>query len=109
MASGDSGDVSEEELSRALDLAEVAFERDVCETTLAALSEKDGEFIGAMAVDEGRSRVADVAERMGVSFDYAQKYRKRLIDSGVIEAAGRGYVTFAVPYLGDYLRREAQA
>ena len=62
-----------------------------------------------MASDEGRSRVADVAERMGVSFDCAQKYRKRLIGSGVIEAAGRGYVAFAVPYLGDYLRREAQA
>ena len=42
---------------------------------------------------------------MGVTVDYAQKYRKRLIDGGVIESAGRGYVGFAVPYLRDYLCR----
>lgn len=51
------------------------------------------------------SRVSEVAERMGVTVDYAQKYRKRLIDGGVIESAGRGYVGFAVPYLRDYLCR----
>ena len=36
--------------------------------------------------------------------DYAQKYRRRLIDAGVIESASRGYVRFAVPFLRDYLR-----
>lgn len=46
------------------------------------------------------------SERMKVTPDYAQKYRKRLIDAGVIEAPRRGYVSFAVPYLADYLRRE---
>lgn len=41
----------------------------------------------------------------GGSSDYAQKYRRRLIDAGVIEAPRRGEVSFAVPYLGDYLRK----
>ena len=51
--------------------------------------------------------MAEIAREMGVSPDYAQKYRKRLIDSGVIEAAGRGRVTVIIPHLVDYLRRKA--
>lgn len=58
---------------------------------------------------EGRegvvSRIADIAARMGVTQDYAQKYRRRLLDAGVIEQVRRGYVRYAVPYLDSYLRR----
>ena len=70
------------------------------------MSDQDIAFLEAMALDEGVSRMADVSERMKVTPDYAQKYRKRLIDAGVIEAPRRGYISFAVPYLADYLRRE---
>lgn len=82
----------------------------MCETTLAALSDQDVAFLAAMADDEGGedavSRISDVAERMSVTPDYAQKYRRRLIDAGVIEQARRGYVRFAVPYMADYLRSQ---
>lgn len=61
-----------------------------------------------MAADEGDSRMRDIAERMGATSDYAQKYRRRLLDAGVIERARRGYVRFAVPYLADYLRCETE-
>ena len=91
-------------LDDALMSARADFGRDVCQTTIAALSGKDVEFLREMAVDDGPSRVADVARRMDVTVDYAQKYRKRLIDAGVIEASGWGTVTFAVPYLRDWLR-----
>lgn len=82
------------------------YETDVCETTTAALSEVDCAFLRAMSNDSGESSVAEVAQRMGVTYDYAQKYRRRLIDAGVIRASSRGKVAFAVPYLADYLRRE---
>lgn len=98
--------VSEDAVAAALRHAQFDFETDVCETTLAALSEMDLVFLRAMSVDEGSSKTADVAKRMGVSVDYAQKYRKRLIDAGVIEPASWGSVSYAVPYLADYLRRE---
>lgn len=101
----DFGEVTEDGLDRALVAAARTFEKDVCETTLAAVSEKDAEFLAAMAGDQLRSRVSDIAERMRVTVDYAQKYRKRLIDAGIIEPAGRGFVRFAVPYLQDYLSR----
>ena len=101
------GAVDEATLSEAIESAQATFGNDICKTTLAALSDRDVDFLAAMAADFGPSNISSVAERMGVSFDYAQKYRKRLIDAGVIARARRGYVEFAIPLLGDYLRREA--
>ncbi|MBQ3106335.1 MAG: hypothetical protein IJC51_02515, partial [Eggerthellaceae bacterium] len=102
----ESGTIDERALANALTVAQEEFENDVCKTTLAALSEKDVLFLQAMTSDVGTSKMRDVAERMGVSPDYAQKYRIRLLDAGVISGAGRGYVEFAVPYLADYLRKQ---
>jgi len=104
MADSD-GMVGEDALGEALRMAQDDFERDVCQTTLAALSEKDVEFLTAMSADDGPSKMSELAGRMGVTPDYAQKYRKRLLDAGVIEVASRGHVDFAVPYLRSYLRR----
>ena len=69
---------------------------DVCQTTLAALSDQDAAFLNAMAEDEGVSSISTVAD--------AQKYRRRLIDAGIVETAGRGKVAFAVPLLPEYLK-----
>ena len=102
---GDAGSVTRKVLEDALRTSRESFERDVCETTLAALSDRDIDFLVAMAADEGTSRMSEVARRMSVSDDYAQKYRKRLLSSGIIEAPRRGHVEFAVPYLADYLER----
>ena len=57
-----------------------------------------------MAHDEAESSVAEVARRMGVSVDYAQKYRTRLISAGIVRPSRRGYLAFAVPYLQSYLQ-----
>lgn len=100
----ENGCVDNEVLRDAVAAAREDFGNDVCGTTLAALSERDVDFLRAMACDGRASRMADIAERMGVTPDYAQKYRKRLLDAGVIEAPRRGEVAFAVPYLADYLR-----
>ncbi len=100
-------EVSFEVVDSAIKASEEDFKNDVCKTTLAALSDRDCAFLASMASDEGPSRMADIAERLGVTQDYAQKYRRRLIDAGVIEVASRGYVRFAVPYLREYLLDEA--
>lgn len=110
---GDTGMVTHHDLQLAIEQSAREFGNDVCRTTLAALSDQDVAFLRAMAADAvsnetaegaGPSRMADVARRMGVTADYAQKYRRRLIDSGVIEAPGRGKVAFCVPYLAEHLR-----
>lgn len=100
----DEGCVSSKALADAIAASEADFESDVCRTTLAALSDRDVDFLVCMAQDDRESRISVIAERLGVSDDYAQKYRRRLIDAGVIEPVRRGYVRFAVPYLDTYLR-----
>ncbi len=102
---GDAGIIDEKILADAITAAREDFENDVCKTTLAALSDKDALFLRAMSLDADESNIGDIADRMGVTPDYAQKYRIRLLEAGVIEKARRGYVKFAVPYLADYLRK----
>lgn len=99
--------LSDADIQQAIEDANEDFKIDVCKTTLKQLSDKDIEFLRAMAVDEKESKVADIAKRMGVSVDYAQKYRRRTIDAGVIRASRRGYVEFAITLLPEYLREEA--
>ena len=55
----------------------------------------DKKFLLAMTVDEGRSRLTSIAERLGVGTNYAGVYRRRLISAGVIVSAGRGFVDFS--------------
>jgi hypothetical protein len=103
---GEDGNVTRAVLDNAIQSSETDFENDVCRTTLAALSGRDVDFLRAASIDTGSSRMSDIAQRMGVTADYAQKYRKRLIDAGIITAAGRSEVSFAVPFLASYLRTE---
>jgi hypothetical protein len=78
----------------------------VHKTILKPLSDKDREFLYAMAQDQKASSISDIKDRMGVSSAYAQQYRVRLIESGVIDQVSRGKVEFAVPYLREYLLGE---
>lgn len=71
------------------------------------LSEVDKTFLLAMTLDTGRSKVSDVAKRMGVDGNYANVYRRRLLDTELIVEAGYGYVTFATPGVPEYLSEHA--
>ena len=102
------GTVDEEALASALKTAQADFENDVCKTALGALSEKDVAFLEALARAGSPARTSRIAELMGEAPDYAQKYRRRLIDAGIIEAPERGRVAFAVPHLEGYLARRLE-
>ena len=97
------GTVGRAAFDDALESARSEFEEDVCATTLAPLSCKDREYLRIVAELGGSCRTAAVAQAMGVTPDYAQRYRRRLLDAGVLEVAGHGLVRIAVPYLADYL------
>jgi hypothetical protein len=102
------GDVSEMLFDAAIDAALRDFKKDICETTLAPLSERDIAFLLAMAEDVGDSRLADVAARMRVTDAYVQTYKRRLVQAGVIRQPRRGVACMEVPYLRDYLREDYQ-
>ena len=62
-------------------------------------------YLKAMQQLGGSCRTSDVATAMGVTPDYGQQYRRRLLDAGVIKAPGQGMVCFDVPFLADYLAK----
>lgn len=99
--------VTDETLKKGLDAARRRLGSTVLATSLADLSDVDKTFLLKMSLDNGSSRVTEIAERMGRERGYVNVYRKRLIDAGVIRPVGRGHVEFAVPHLGEYLREHA--
>ena len=101
------GNVADEVLERAISVARQQFISDVCETTLKPLSDVDISFLKAMSTDEGASNITELAKRMNVSNEYAQRYKRRLIDAGVIVQPRRGEVEFDVPRLSEYLRNRS--
>ena len=103
--SDDSGVIGKDNISKALTMAEDDYQNDICKTTLATLSEKDILFLKAMSKDGEESEVNDIAERMGVSNQYIQIYKKRLIQSGVINQPSRGKVRIVIPYLKEFLAK----
>ena len=76
----------------------------VHETALNDLSDVDKTFLMAMSRDDGPSRMADISRRLDVIPQYANTYRNRLIESGMIAMVSRGRVDFALPYLREFLR-----
>jgi AAA ATPase domain len=76
----------------------------VHEPALADLSNVDRLFLATMALDDGPSRISEIARRMGVELGYTSVYRQRLIDAQMIEPAGHGLLRFTLPHMAEYLR-----
>ena len=90
-------------LVRSVEASVEDLKRNVFDATLRPLSDGDVAFLRAMSNDNGPSRVADLRERLSTSPGQVQTYRARLLEAGVIDAPCHGEVSFALPYLGDYL------
>lgn len=100
--------VTDAVLTEALDAARRRLGSTVLAPAVNGLSDVDKTFLLMMADDdEGPSRMADIAARLGESNQYAGVYRRRLIDAAMIQAAGLGRVDFTVPYMREWLREHA--
>jgi hypothetical protein len=93
-------------VSAAIELSTHTLTENVFATSIKLLSEKDIQFLHAMAQDVDESRTAKVMERLQVSNSYFQQYRQRLLDAGLIAQERRGVYAFTLPYMGEYLRGE---
>lgn len=93
-------------------------ENEVLNRTIQDLSEKDRQFIDAMAEQpEGPVKIASIVTAMKKSSAYVEQYRLRLINSGYVipvdeygslrhpDERGAGHVAFALPYLRSYIRK----
>ncbi len=103
IAADESGKVSDKDIRASLKRAKEDFQNDICMTTLAMLSDRDNDFLKVMAKDNKDSDVGEIAKRMGVSNQYVQTYKRRLIQAGVLDQPRRGRVQIIVPYLKEYL------
>lgn len=76
----------------------------ILDATYKELSNGDLRFLRAMLEDDGASKVSTVAKRMGVKGNYANQYKLRLLEQGIIGERDRGEVGFDIPMFADYLR-----
>lgn len=73
---------------------------------LRDLAQVQRDYLRAMALDDGASSTGEIAARLGVSMQYQNVYRHRLIEGELIRPAGYGLVDYALPYLRDHLRAQ---
>lgn len=76
----------------------------VVESALSDISEKDREFLHAMAAQDGPSVAGQIGAIIKAKPNVVSKYPNRLIAAGLTESAGYGKVDFAIPGLRQYLR-----
>lgn len=81
----------------------------IVEPKLSELTQRELEYVTAMAQDEGPSSTSDVAARMGISMTNASNLRRRLITYGIIVDKRMGVVDFDLPIMREYLRGEVTA
>lgn len=67
------------------------------------LSPRERDFLVAMSRSGRPARIGEVRELLGVSSQYANVYRTRLIKHGIIRPVGHGLVDVALPGLTDLL------
>ena len=104
LASRVGGVLDEGLASQAIVLARDRFDATVIEPALQRVAPGPMAYLLAMAEDEGApSSTRAVAGRLGKDIQQASPIRARLIREDVIEATGWGKVSFAIPYLADYL------
>ena len=102
------GEITAGHVNEAIAKARADMGRLVHDIALDEVSDVDRAYLAAMAADTDRSATREVANRLGVSADYANVYRTRLIAAELIEERGRGYVGYALPYLTDHMRRRPE-
>ena len=82
--------------------------RNVHRLVFAGLSNRDREFIFAMAEDEGLSSVSAIGDRMHKEKNFISLYRERLISAGVVKTGGHGLLSFTYPYMREFLQYKKQ-
>jgi predicted transcriptional regulator of viral defense system len=70
------------------------------------LTDKEREFVNAMAELKDIFSTKDVLAQMNMEKNYYSVYRKRLIDKGVVEKVSFGESRFSLPYMKEYVQQE---
>ena len=101
--------ITAEEVRRGIDEAQQRFGGSVYGPVWSTLTDPERRFLIAMLADDDRaSMISAVGIRWGRPYGSLNTYRRRLINKGMIEAAGRGRVRFVRPGARDYVLAQAR-
>ena len=84
-----------------IDLYRQYLEEYVYEKIWSELSAKDQELVVAIA-ESKTGKVSDIREIIDISNNEFNPYRGRLIKKGIVNGDKRGYVTFNLPFFGEF-------
>ena len=96
-----------EDVVAASEIAQRELDERVFESTLFDLTPADVAFLKAMLQDDGPTLQADMASRLKKKSGHVSKYKKRLLQQGVIEERTKGRLEFCLPGFREYLIRES--
>ncbi|MCY3891451.1 MAG: ATP-binding protein [bacterium] len=99
-------EITDNQVDEAIALMEGDVDTHVVVPIWSRLSPADKRFLCAMVGDDGPSRIADVAARLGTAATSAPVYRQRLLKQGAIVEAGRGFIRFASEAIKDRAAQE---
>ena len=82
--------------------------RNAYQKIFAELSAKDKEFVIAIAkaYEDKMARISRVRAEGNIKSNYASVYRKRLLDSKLIQSPDYGYIRFTLPMFAEYIMTE---
>ena len=101
--SPDEMEITAKDVEGAIIFAKRDMRRMVLDSTYYELTDREKQFVEAMAADDRESRISEIAERMGIEKNNASQIKKRLTERGVIYETGRGKVAYVIPLLREYL------
>lgn len=100
--------ITEENVEVGVRLAQSELRRQIFDATFNELSDGDVDFLRAMLVDDGETDSSALAGRLGRSSGHVSAYKKRLLESGIIEEGLRGKLRFSLPGFREYLKEVAE-
>ena len=100
--------ISREHVSKGISRAKIKLEQSVLRPTINEVSPMGIRFLEAMCEDEDVSLTKDIASRLGKTASYISTYKKRLMELGIIEEAGRGKLRFSLPYMKEYVMEKSE-
>ncbi len=99
---GDSDVVRLVDVNDAASVARKELEQRVYEAVWFELSDADKSFLLAMTEDSGTTRQADLVGRLGKPSGHVSRYKKRMLQQGVIQERSRGVLEFCLPGFKEY-------
>ncbi len=100
---GDADVVDIASVEAAVAIARKELEQRVYEAVWFELSEADKSFLAAMAQDGGPTKQSELAAKLKRPSGHVSRYKKRMLQQGIIQERSRGLLEFCLPGFKEYL------